>query len=162
MLNAKKKPDGVVIGWTPVEDIIPLRHRVLRQGMPIEAARFEGDDISHTRHVAAHLAGTEGGLSNPVCCASFMLNAYNEAPAWQLRGMATEAKLQGLGLGAQLLAWAERELRVHPGYPPRARMLWCNARESAVKFYEKNGWKLVPGVFDIPTAGPHYKMTKGL
>ena len=40
-----------------------------------------------------------------------------------------------------------------PGWP-----FWCNARTTAIGFYEQAGWSTATDVFDIPTAGPHVKM----
>ena len=34
--------------------------------------------------------------------------------------------------------------------------------ERAVGFYERNGWRLASPEFEIPTAGPHHKMTRHL
>jgi GNAT superfamily N-acetyltransferase len=153
---------AVHVAPTTLDRIIDLRHRILRAGLPIKTAHFEGDEEPHTTHYAAFVTH-EGGkpTGKPICCASFMLNMYDRVPAWQLRGMATESVYQGQGVGRQLLEVAQRELGSHPEYA-YVEMMWCNAREPAVKFYEKNGWKRRSDVFDIPTAGPHVKMTKDI
>ncbi len=152
----------VHIGPVTVDRILDLRHRILRSGLPIETAQFEGDEGPHTTHYAAFVRDGDGKpTGRPICCASFMLNMYGKVPAWQLRGMATEQAYQGRGVGKQLLDTAQRELSSHPEYA-YVEMMWCNAREPAVRFYEKNGWKRVSKVFDIPTAGPHIKMTKDI
>lgn len=153
---------AVYVGPVTLDRIIDLRRRILRAGLPIEAARFDGDNDPHTTHYAAFVTH-EGNkpTGRPIGCASFMLNMYEKVPAWQLRGMATEPGYQGTGVGAQVLAAAERELSSNPEYA-YIEMMWCNAREPAVRFYEKNGWKRVSDVFDIPTAGPHIKMIKQL
>jgi len=145
-----------------VDRILDLRHRILRAGLPVETANFEGDEGPHTTHYAAFLRNGEGKPGGrPICCASFMLNMYEQVPAWQLRGMATEETYRSHGVGRELLATAERELCAYPVYA-HIKMMWCNAREPAVKFYERNGWRCVSDVFDIPTAGPHRKMIKQL
>jgi len=150
------------IGPVTAERILDLRHRILRAGLPVETAQFEGDQGPHTTHYAAFLRDSEGKPGGrPICCASFMLNMYDKVPAWQLRGMATEEAYRGCGVGRELLATAERELKSHPEYA-YVEMMWCNAREPAIRFYEKNGWCCVSDVFDIPTAGPHRKMVKQL
>jgi GNAT superfamily N-acetyltransferase len=140
-----------------LHEIVGLRHRILREGLPIETALFAGDDAANTYHIALFLI-EKGDQPLPVCCATFMFNFYNERPAWQLRGMATEAAYQGKGLGTELLGFAEHIL-CRSEYT-EARLMWCNARVPAVKFYEKNGWRCVSDVFDIPTAGPHREMVK--
>ena len=42
------------------------------------------------------------------------------------------------------------------------RLFWCNARVPALAFYQRQGWQIMSEQFDIPTAGPHRKMTKRL
>jgi len=142
-----------------LHEIIGLRYRILREGLPVESAIFAGDDDANTYHIAMFLI-EKGSPPIPICCASFMLTFYDERLAWQLRGMATETVYQGKGVGTDLLGFAERILcrSEHTD----VRFLWCNARLPAVKFYEKNGWHCVSDVFDIPTAGPHREMVKKL
>jgi predicted GNAT family N-acyltransferase len=141
-------PPQITCRRVAVEEILPLRHRILRAGLPFEAACFDGDHDAPTRHHAA-VAGDE-----PVCCLSLMFSEWEGRPAWQLRGMATDASVQGRGLGRQLLETAVAEARRdEPG-----RIFWCNARTSAIGFYEQLGWRVVSAPFDVPTAGPHVKM----
>ncbi|MBA3707750.1 MAG: hypothetical protein H0W83_02890 [Planctomycetes bacterium] len=63
----------------------------------------------------------------------------------------------GAGAGAALLVVGDRMVRACG-----VRMLWCNARTSAIGFYQKQGWTVVSAVFEIPVAGPHVRMTKAL
>jgi hypothetical protein len=83
-----------------------------------------------------------------------MLSQWEGQPAWQLRGMATDSRQQGRGLGRQL--WHAAAAEAHRDEP--GRLIWCNARTSAVGFYEKLGWRVVSEPFDVPTVGPHVKM----
>ncbi len=141
-------PPPITCRRVAVAEILPLRHRILRPGLPFETARFDGDDDPGTRHYAA----VSGG--EPVACLSLMPSEWEGQPAWQLRGMATDSGEQGRGLGRQLL---ERALAEAASDHPE-RGFWCNARTSAVGFYEKLGWRVVSEPFDVPTAGPHVKM----
>ena len=136
-----------------VEELVHLRHDVLRHGLPREAAMFDGDDEPTTRHYGAFDGEVAAG------CATLMLNQWEGEPAWQVRGMATDARFRSRGLGAALLRMAEAELAADRS---QAQLLWCNARVPAVRFYEKHGWAVSGEPFDIPTAGPHVKMTKRL
>ncbi len=149
--------------------IIDLRHRVLRAGLPRDSAIFDGDDEPYAIHLAAILESQE-----VVGCCTFIRRAWNDAPAWQLRGMAVENALQRggeqtqaavqsktvsrKGVGSTLLIFAENlpEIRSY------SSQLWCNARESARGFYEKYGWHIESERFDIPTAGPHFRMSRRL
>jgi len=74
--------------------------------------------------------------------------------AWQLRGMATAEVTQGSGLGSRLLKFAQIDAQT-AGF---SKIFWCNARLKAVPFYEKNGWIVISGEFDVPGIGPHFKM----
>jgi GNAT superfamily N-acetyltransferase len=144
-------PPEITCRRAAVAEILPLRHRILRTGLPFEAARFEGDSDPATRHYAA----VTGEV--PVGCLTLIPSAWEGRPAWQLRGMATDANEQRKGLGRQLLEAAVADARVDEP----ERIVWCNARTSAVGFYEKLGWQVVSEPFDVPTAGPHVKMVSG-
>ncbi len=134
-----------------IDEIFPLRHELLRHGLPREEAHFEGDREDSTWHFAA--CDDQGRI---VGCASFMESTWEGEPAWRLRGMAIARDLQGGGIGRDLLAHAEAELIRHHGM----RLFWCNARIGAVGFYEKRGWNRASEVFDVPVAGPHCHMVK--
>jgi GNAT superfamily N-acetyltransferase len=147
---------GVMICRVSIDVIIALRHRLLRAGLPADAAQFPGDDEPSTWHVGLFYSSSSASNAPPVSCASFMLNSYKDETAWQLRGMATDSSHQGKGFGGKLLACAEAAIVEGS----KVRVFWCNARVPAIPFYEKHGWKIDSEEFDIPTAGPHRKMVK--
>ena len=140
-----------VIRRASIEEIIDLRHAILRHGLPRETAIFPGDDSATARHYAAV------ANNKIVGCATLHLNQWNGKPACQLRGMATSPDFRGAGTGRALVAFFEAEILSDPAAP---RQLWCNARVPAAGFYQKLGWQIESDVFDIPTAGPHVKMSK--
>lgn len=127
-----------------------MRHRVLRAGLPRESAVFPGDELPASRHFGAFVGNTI------ICCATFHQEPWQNEPAWRLRGMATDQAFRGKGIGRALLALAEEHLWAETAVP----LLWCNARVPAARFYQAQGWEIVSDVFDIPTAGPHYRMVK--
>ena len=131
-----------------VAEIIPLRHRILRAGLPLEAAEFDHDHDPATRHYAACRGDT------PLACLTLVASEWERRAAWQLRGMATDVSAQGRGLGRRLLAEAVADARA----TEPDRIFWCNARVSAAGFYERFGWRVLSEPFEIPTAGPHVKM----
>ena len=142
---------AVSIRRASAKEILDLRHAILRHGLPRETAIFPGDDSPTARHYIA-VAGDQ-----IVGCATLHLNQWNGHPAWQLRGMATSPEFRGVGTGRAIVAYFESEILSDPKSP---RQLWCNARVPAAGFYQKLGWKIESDVFDIPTAGPHVKMSK--
>jgi GNAT superfamily N-acetyltransferase len=133
-----------------VETILPLRHAVLRAGMPVDAARFQGDHDPSTLHLAGWLDG------EVTACLTVHRQPYHERPAWRLRGMAVAGAQQGRGLGSALLR--DLHARLDSGDGPH--LIWCNAREIAVRFYQRHGYAIASARFDIPTAGPHYVMVR--
>jgi len=111
-------------------------------------AKFDGDLDCATRHFAACSGHTV------LSCLSLFQSTWNNSDAWQLRGMATVATHQRQGLGQLLLMFAIDEgSQEKPSWP-----FWCNARTTAIGFYEQAGWSVETDIFDIPTAGPHVKM----
>ena len=132
------------------EEVVELRHRVLRAGLPRESARFPGDELETSRHFAAV---DEGG--RVVGCLTLHLNEWEGRRAYQLRGMATTDEVRGKGMGKMLMAAAEAFVAASG-----VGILWCNARVPAMGFYLGVGWEVRSGEFDIPTAGPHVRMVK--
>lgn len=135
-----------------LEDIYDLRHAVLREGKPYESARFEVDVYPDTLHFAAK---TNSGMV--AGCASVATSKWEQLPAWRLRGMATHPEHQHKGVGTLLLTFIESKLQKEP-----AKVMWCNAREIAFSFYQKNGWQYASDVFEVPGIGPHRKMIRYL
>lgn len=126
------------------QEVVGVRHAVLRQGRPRETAVFEGDDEPDTMHWVAVQADRVVGVVTVLQRSP----PEEDAPAWQLRGMAVLPELQGTGVGAALLAATHLE----------GRSMWCNARVAVVPFYERHGWQVVGERFEISGVGPHQQM----
>ncbi len=134
----------VQVSEVPPEGVQPLRHRVLRPGLPFATAVWAGDQPPDSRHFAARTA--DGQV---VGVASFYPQPTPLAPgelAWQLRGMAVEPALQGHGIGEAVLQGAIAALLASD---PR-RIVWCNARVSAIGFYERQGFAVLGEPFLVP------------
>jgi GNAT superfamily N-acetyltransferase len=108
------------------------------------SASFTEDELETTVHLVA--------LSEdlPIGCVSLLID--RDKPSIQLRGMAVLTQQQGTGVGAKLLSEAYVIATKHE------KSLWCNARQSAIKFYEKNGWTAYGPFFEIPIIGEHVAM----
>jgi GNAT superfamily N-acetyltransferase len=128
-----------------------LRRAVLRGGDPSAVVTFEGDDEPTTFHLA--LLDDEGEV--PLAVATFLARPTPVRPggrATQLRGMAVAARQQGRGLGATLLAAGVALARARGD-----EVLWANARDTAVGFYERLGWSVAgEGFVDATTGLPHH------
>ena len=139
---------AVVVRSGGAAEVVDVRHRVLREGLPRETAIFAGDDLG--RHwVAAQGARVVGVVS---VIAAPMPDPPPEAspvPAHQLRGMAVLPDFRGQHLGEQLLEATHRDV---------AQPMWCNARIGVVGFYAAHGWRAVGGTFEVPHAGAHQRM----
>jgi GNAT superfamily N-acetyltransferase len=124
-----------------------LRRAVLRPGWP-HGCVMPGDEEPGVLHLAA-LDGDE-----PVSACVLFPRPYPVRPetpnAWQLRGMATAAAVRGTGVGARLVEAAADRVRERGG-----RLLWCHARVTALRFYERCGFvadseEFVPAETGIP------------
>ena len=145
------KCGSVQVRLATPDEVVDLRHAMLRAGLPRETAVFSGDDHPESRHVVA--LSSDGRV---VGCSTVHLSTWESESAWQLRGMATDPDVRGAGVGRAMINYLERVLRDDTP----VRQMWCNARVPAVGFYERLGWRVVSEQFEIPSAGPHVKMTK--
>ena len=137
------------------EETIPLRHAILRAGLARETAIFPGDEAPTSRHFGAFVEGRLVGIATIHFVP--LLDRPGLPPAYQVRGMATAEEARGQGVGSALLAACVAEALRAGG-----QFLWCNARTPAAGFYSRHGFKATGGVFEIPTAGPHYRMIRPL
>jgi GNAT superfamily N-acetyltransferase len=67
--------------------------------------------------------------------------------------MATAPEVRGTGFGRALVAASIACAR-----ESGMKLIWCNARTSAVGFYRKLDWEIAGAEFDIPDVGPHFRM----
>lgn len=132
-------------------EVVDLRHQLLRAGLPRETAIFDGDEHPDARHVVG--ITSEGRI---VGCATVHPGTRAGAPAWQLRGMATDPPVRGCGVGRAMLTYLADV--VYQEFP--FRPMWCNARLPAIGFYKRQGWEPTGEPFEIPTAGPHVRMVR--
>lgn len=110
-----------------------LRRQVLRPSWAV-GTPMHGDDEPHAVHVAA-LAQDATVLGACVLIRRPCPVRPEVSSAWQLRGMATADALRGTGVGAAVLDFAVQQVRARG-----ARLLWCEARESARGFYARHGF----------------------
>lgn len=151
------------IRFITVGETLPLRSRVLLENRPLEQSRFAEDGQPGSFHLGCFCSALPS--KNPLLMDHGLLGIASyyakdlEGQAgrgFQLRGMAVVPALQRGGLGGALLAFGERHVRALG----RADFLWCNARVKAIPFYERHGWRVIGGEFQVPEAGPHRRMVK--
>ena len=146
------KENSLSIKIITAQDTYAVRHPVLRAGRPIEDCHFDGDDLKTTFHLGLFDSETLIGTASFFKASNIL---FSEKEQYQLRGMAILEPFQGKGLGKLILHYCEQELK-NLNIP----LLWCNARETAVAFYEKLNYKKTGLPFDIKGIGKHYVMFK--
>jgi len=137
------------------EETIPLRHAILRAGLPRETAIFPGDEAKTSLHFGAFADGQLVGVATMHFVP--LLDRPDFDAAYQVRGMATAPEARGLGAGRALV-----EACIAAARDAGAQWLWCNARTPAAGFYARHGFKTTGGVFEVHTAGPHVRMLRPL
>jgi GNAT superfamily N-acetyltransferase len=129
-----------------------VRQEVLRKGKPLETCHFEGDDEKTTKHFGIELNEKIIGIVSVYQVNSQLFFNENQ---FQIRGMAVLEAHQQKGYGALLIERAEKYC-----FEKNASVIWFNAREKAVPFYEKNGYQTKGNSFEIPEVGTHFIMFK--
>ncbi len=141
------------IGKIKSQETYSVRHPVLREGRPIEDCKFDNDDAPNTFHLGLYIQDELLGV------VTYLKNDFKELKGkqYQFRGMAVLKNCQKRGFGNLLLNKGEEIIKHENG-----TIIWCNAREIAVNFYKKNGFKIIGKPFVIPKIGLHYVMYKNL
>lgn len=131
-----------------------LRQKVLRKNQESKECKFEGDEVDGTLHYGLF-------LEDKICAILSLFETshqlFNEHYQVQLRGMAIDESYQGQGLGSQLLVYVLEDLKHQK---PNVERVWCNAREVAYRFYQKQGFEFNSEPFEIPNIGTHRVMSK--
>lgn len=149
-----------VIGTEPIRI---LRQKLLRQNATLDQLRYAGDDDPNSLHVGAFTAdGWHVGIASV-----YQQEAEGEkaphlpaAPVekiWRLRGMATEPDVRGTGCGGALLKACFGHIAARGG-----TLLWCDARITAVGFYEHYGFVKAGYSYNVTDVGPHELMWRAI
>lgn len=119
--------------------------RVLRAGRRPEDLHFIGAEVPGSFWLAAEDDGEVVGI------VSFTPRDPGE---WQLRSMAVDPAYERRGIGRLLVEAGVERLRASG-----ATRAWCNARDPAIAFYERLGWRICgEGFVDDEMGIPHHPM----
>ncbi len=154
MRQPRQAVTDVFVESVRLEDIISIRHQVLRVGQTRSSCYYPEDSFKETVHFAAKDGSTLIG------CASIYKESHPDfslKQSWRIRGMAVLPNYQGKNIGTQLL-----ETCINHAIIKKAGVIWCNARLNAVAFYKNSGFKIIGDEFEIENIGPHYLMAKNL
>lgn len=129
-------------------DYYDLRWRILRapwnQPKGSEQDELEGEAI--------HIIAVEN--DKIVGCGRAHFNSEDEA---QIRYMAVENQWQGKGVGKLILDELEKGVK-----QKGAKKIILHARENVIKFYEKNGYKIIKPSHTLFGEIKHFLMSKDL
>ena len=134
-------------GTKEYKQMIDLRYELLRKPLHLD---FEADELDKEKNDI--LIGTFEDEKLLGCC----LLTRIDKDCVRLRQMAVQNNLQGKGIGASMMNFAENVAR-DAGY----KKLIMHARKSAIGFYEKLDYKISGEEF-IELSIPHYIMEKRL
>lgn len=120
------------IGEVDGERTRELRRAVLRPHLAPGDA-LPGDDVPGVVHIGA--IDDDGAVLGSCLIFPSACEWRPEAPAWQLRSMATAEPARGRGIGR-----AVADAAVESARRRGAAILWCHARETAAPFWLAAGW----------------------
>ena len=135
------------------DELLPLRMAVLRDGTPSQDPTYKQDNFPGCVHLGIY----EG--EELIACSSWIPQAWpldETLPAIQLKGMAVAKRMQGSGIGAELLSAGVRHCENE-----NAHYVWARARDSALSFYTRNGFDVFGEQFvDEATGMSHHLVMK--
>lgn len=134
-------------GSREYEQMIRLRNEILRKPLGLS---FAEEELAKEKEDI--LIGAFDDDELLACC----LMTKIDNTSLRLRQMAVQNNLQGKGIGASMMNFAELVAR-DKGY----KKLTMHARKTALGFYEKLGYKAIGDEFEEVTL-PHYIMEKRL
>lgn len=138
----------------PSKVTFAVRQPVLRPGKPLSSCVFDGDDLESTVHFGLYI---DENLAGVVSVFENKNDLFSEISQMQIRGMAVLDQHQKKGLGNLLINCVEKHAESQ-----NASLIWFNARETAVRFYEKLQYTTFGPAFEIKNVGVHYVMCKQL
>ncbi len=142
------------IKFITAEETRDLRNKILRPGQPRSSVHYDCDNFKNVFHLGCFkdnkIVAVATFFPETLDTLSFKEKAL-PSPHYRLRGMATDPNYQGKGLGRETLAFAYEHLK-----SLGVKVLWCNARTSAINYYVKIGFQTMGEEFDIPGIGGHY------
>ncbi|MGM0555190.1 MAG: GNAT family N-acetyltransferase [Myxococcota bacterium] len=130
-----------------------LRTEVLRDWEYGRLCVFDEDEHEDTHHFA--VVDQDDRVRGVVTYIRRRCPELDERPGYQLRGMAIAEDDQRYGLGSRLIQVSVPRLALAE---PDAKILWCNAREHVIPFYERLGFEGIGDLFEIEGIGPHLRM----
>lgn len=154
-----RKPLGFELGSERLDDDGIALHSMVQVGQKVVSvgrahlieANSDGGQSDHSGPDAATCPGF-----TPLLGESGFPAVEKLRPAFQIRQMGTLEKWQRKGYAAKVLQALESQAVSEWGCSSG----WLQAREEAIPFYQKAGWKCFGGEYDISGIGLHTSMWK--
>lgn len=124
-----------------LEEALPVRHQVLWPDKPIAFCIVDGDNQGI--HLGAEINGKIVSVAS----------LYIDNGEARLRKFATYAEFQNQGIGTALIQYALNYLNEN-----KVTTFWCDARESAIGFYQRFGMR-TEGERFYKSDVPYFKMS---
>lgn len=134
-------------GTPEYEKMIALRHMILRQPLGLS---FSEEELEKEKDDTLIAAFDDDDMLG--CCMLTLVDGQTI----RIRQMAVQNNLQGKGIGASLMSFIENLAR-----DKGCKCLMMHARDTAIGFYEKFGFK-VKGEPFMEVGIPHHVMEKKL
>ncbi|GLU54638.1 GNAT family N-acetyltransferase [Dyadobacter frigoris] len=115
---------SIEIKKVSVEDILPIRHKVLWPDKPIEFVNVEGDE-----------EGIHFGLYEDSKLVT-IISLFEEGKSMRFRKFATLPEYQNRGFGKMMILKVIDYAKEND-----FQRLWCDARTDALNFYERAGFQ---------------------
>ena len=155
-MSEPASPSGLATVVLSAQATYDLRRCILRAGDPEADVSYPTDAVASAFHLG--LVDDAGAV---VGVASFAPADWPARGAgwaggpggtpWRLRGMAIDPRWQGQSWGERLLDEGVRRVRSRG-----ASVLWADARDTALGFYERQGWEIVGDSFLTPIGVAHH------
>lgn len=127
--------------------MVDLRNQILRKPLGLT---FTNEELENEKNEILIAAFEEDEILG--CCVLCPI----ENERFRLRQMAVKDDVQGKGIGASIMSFAET-IAKDKGY----KYMLMHARDSAIGFYEKFGYKVIGTTF-VEVNLPHHVMEKEL
>jgi len=128
----------------------PLRHGLLRKGMPLSSCYLDGDKNLETIHIGAYISEELIGIGS-----AFLKTCpqYSNKIGVQLRAIAVIPKFQRQGIATKLIKHILKiiKTKINPDY------IWLNSRISANQLYLSNGFIPIGKPFNVKSIGIHQR-----
>lgn len=134
----------VQFGGQEHREAIELRKEVLYKARNISSDNYNDED----NHI--QIVGYVDGKMIATC------SLVPEGDICRMRYVAIKGNTQGSGIGSKMLLFFEDIARIN-GF----KSIYCHARDTAINFYAKNGYKTEGEIFEQVTI-PHIRMQKDL